>query len=120
MDLSRRWSVRVCTGCKKQRMKYYTNSYLHKDMTEENKYMKSGYGEEDLRCWMCHGETEEVQEENWTVSDLIDIFEGELEDRNYHEFTELPRYLVDSLSTIEITEEDKKKVLKEFMDKILY
>ena len=118
MDLEKRWSVRECKGCNRRHY-FYTNFSLHKDMTEENKYEKSGYTSEDLICWACNGNTEEVSKANWSSSDVVVLYGNELEDRNYHNLIEVPSHLLDALDLIDITEDNKKKVMTEFCNRIL-
>lgn len=111
MEIKNKWAVMECPTCGKRM--YYC---LDQDRPEDvDKFEYAGYAPDDLLCYICNTKKVEIPYEKWTAEDIAEIFGNELEDRNHHSLTSMPRKLLDTLRKT-VPENLHADVMKSFME----
>ena len=116
MEIKNKWAVLECPICKK-RGYYYLGSTPAPDGTD--KFEDAGFTKEELKCYECNSEQVEIPYEGWKAEDIAEIFGNELEDRNHHWLTDMPRKLLNALNNVNLpTREHHARIMRLFMEEM--
>lgn len=111
MSIKNKWAVMECPACK-NRMYYYLDQNCPEGV---DKFEEAGYDPNDLLCYKCCIKRIEIPYEEWNTEDISEILGNELEDRNHHSLTSMPRKLLDTLRKT-VPENLHADVMKSFME----
>lgn len=109
------YAVMECPKCKARSYFFIGDEEVPEGIS---KFEHAGYDNEDMKCYHCEEELMEIEYDKWNAGDIAEIFGDELEDRNYHRFTNMPDVLLNSLMKARIKPEKCDRIMKSFMEEM--